>query len=303
MFGRKKNEDALVLEENDGFYNPPSSDAPVLVDQSDLLPVDDLDDEIEEEEAPKKKERKQRAKRYGRAIEEDEDEVEEEPEESEWHSPVKPSLSLPSRSIVELTLRDGASMRMRKVGVIVGAGLAAALVTCAGLNIYSAGQLSGVKAEGQTLSNSVKALQPVADFYEGYTQRKSAVSEVLTEDIQFSLVQSSLTSIASQNGIAVESETIVPGKPCASIDPFSPAEGLGCVTVQISGNTATSLADMADGISKQKGLSGAYINGINSKDGKATATLNFNYDSNLFSERYQKFGSGDSAKSTTESKG
>lgn len=299
MFGRKRNDsDTLVLDENEEFYNPAPSDAPRVVDNSELLPIDDEDDDdVVEDDAPKK-ERRKKAKRYGRVIEEDEPE-EEEPEASEWQSPVKPSLSLPSRSIVELSLRDGASVRMRKVMVIVGAGLAAALVTCAGLNIYSTGQLKGVEAEGQTLSNQVKALQPVADYFDGYSQRKQAVSEVLTTDVKFSAIQDGLFNVSSKNGVTVSSETIAPGEPCKSIDPFAAAQGLGCVTAQISGASASDLSKVADEINKQQGLGGAYISGISSKDGNATSTLNFNYDDKLLSERYQKFGS----KSGTPSNG
>lgn len=307
MFGRKKNDsDTLVLDENEEFYNPPASDAPRVVDNSELLPIDDEDDEVVVEDAPKK-ERRKKAKRYGRVIEEEEPE-EEEPEASEWQSPVKPSLSLPSRSIVELTLRDGASVRMRKVLVIVGAGLAAALVTCAGLSIYSTGQLKGAEAEGQTLASQVKALQPVADYFDGYSQRKDAVSKTLTTDVKFSSVQSGLFTTAAKNGVSVSNETIVPGEPCKSIDPFAAAQGLGCVTAQITGATPGDLSKVADEINKQQGLSGAYISGISSKDGKALSTLNFNYDDKLLSERYQKFGSksGSSdtaAKTQTGSKG
>jgi len=293
MFGRKKNDsDTLVMDENDEFYNPRASDAPRIVDDSELLPIDDEDDAPVEDDAPKKEKekRKPKAKRYGRAIEEEEVE-EEEPEASEWQSPVKPSLSLPSRSIVELTLRDGASVRMRKVAVIVGAGLAAALVTCAGLNIYSTGVLKGVEAQGQTLSGQVKALQPVADYFDGYSQRRDAVSKVLTTDVQFSSVQNSLFAAAGKNGVTIVSEGIVPGQPCASIDPFTAAQGLGCVTAQITGATSDSLANMADDINKAQGLGGAYVSGIASKDGKATSTLNFNYTDQLLSDRYKKFGS------------
>jgi hypothetical protein len=291
MFGRKKNDsDTLVLDENEEFYNPPASDAPRVVNNSELLPIDDEDDDAPEEDDAPKKERRKKAKRYGRVIEEEEVE-EEEPEASEWQSPVKPSLSLPSRSIVELTLRDGASVRMRKVMVIVGAGLAAALVTCAGLNIFSTGQLKGVEAEGQTLANQVKALQPVADYFDGYSQRKEAVSEVLTTDVKFSAVQNGLFTIAAKNGVSVTSETIAPGEPCKAIDPFAAAEGLGCATAQISGNSAGDLSKVADEINNQQGLGGAYISGISSKDGKTISTLSFNYDDKLLSERYQKFGS------------
>ena len=302
MFGRKKNEDTLVLDENEEFYNPPASDSPRIVDNSELLPVDDEDDDFQpEEDAPEKKERKRKAKRYGRAIEEDEDEVEEEPEASEWHSPVKPSLSLPSRSIVEQTLRDGASIRMRKVCVIVGAGLAAALVTCAGLNIYSAGQLKGVEAEGATLSSQVKQLQPVADYFDGYNERRQAVSKVLTTDVQFSSVQNSLFNVAAKSGVTITSETIVPGQPCASIDPFAASEGLGCITAQISGNSSSSLAKLADDLNNEKGLAGAYISGISGKDGTSTATLSVNYDDKLLSERYRKFGNADGASASQNS--
>jgi hypothetical protein len=306
MFGRKKNEDTLVLE-NEEFYNPPASDAPRVVDDSELLPVDEDDEDFEpEEDAPEKKERRKKAKRYGRAVEDPDDEVEEEPEASEWHSPVKPSLSLPSRSIVESTLREGASVRMRKVCVIAGAGLVAALVTCLGLNIYSAGQLTGVQAEGHNLSTSVKQLQPVADYLDGYNERRKAVSEVLTTDIQFSVAQNSLFSVAARNGVTVASETIVPGQPCPSIDPFAASEGLGCITAQISGSSSSALAKLADDLNNEKGLGGAYINGISGKDGASTATLNVNYDDKLLSERYRKFGGnaeGGSAASQTESKG
>ena len=299
MFGRKKNDDTLVLE-NEEFYNPPSSDSPRVIDESELLPVDDEDENFEsEEDAPEKKERRKKAKRYGRAIEEDEDEVEEEPEASEWHSPVKPSLSLPSRSIVEQTLRDGATIRMRKVCVIVGAGLAAALVTCAGLNIYSTGQLSAVEASGSTISSQVQALHPIAEYFDGYSQRRDAVSKVLTTDVQFSSVQNSLFSVAAKNGVTIASETITPGQPCVSIDPFAASEGLGCITAQISGNSSGSLAKLAEDLNGEKGLAGAYINGISGKDGLSTATLNVNYDDKLLSERYRKFGAADSTSSAS----
>lgn len=297
MFGRKKDDsDTLVVDENEEFYNP-SATSRRVDDDTDLLPVDE-DDEPEEEEAPKKKERKSKAKRYGRAVVEEEEEEEPEPDASEWASPVKPSLSLPSRSIVEQTLRTGASIRMRKVAIIVSAGLAAAMVTCVGLNILSAGQLAGVKSEGETLAKSVEQMQPIAQFYDGYTKRREAVSSALTTDIQFSSVQNSLFTVASKNGVNISSETVVPGKPCESMDPFTTAQGLGCVTVQVSAANTASLAAFSDGLKSEKGLNAPYLSGISSKDG-STATLSISYDDKLLSERYTKFGNGAAKSSTT----
>ena len=291
MFGRKKDDsDTLLADENEEFYNPAATSKRVE-DDSDLLPVDE-EDEPEEEEAPKKKERKSKAKRYGRAVVEEDEEEEPEPDASEWASPVKPSLSLPSRSIVEQTLRNGAAIRMRKVAVIVSAGLAAALVTCAGLNILSAGQLSGVKAQGETLAKSVEAMQPIAQFYDGYTARREAVSTALTTDIEFSKVQNSLFSAADKNGVNISSETVVPGQPCASMDPFVESVGLGCITVAVTGSSTANLAAFSDSLKNELGLNAPYLSGISSKDGEATASLSVNYGDELLSARYTKFGSG-----------
>lgn len=304
MFGRKKNDsDTLVLDEGEEFYNPPASGTKREIDDSELLPVDDDDDlEPEEDEDDSPKKRRKKAKRYGRVAEDEEDEVEEEPDESEWPSPVKPSLSLPSRSIVESTLRDGAAIRMRKVMVIVGAGLAAALVTCGGLNLYSSAQLDGERNKGMALSKGVQDLKPVSEFLDGYADRKKAVSEVLATDIQFSSVQTSLFNVAKQNSITVSSETIVPGKPCASLDPFTAAEGLGCVTAEIDGSSTGSLAKMVDDINKEKGIAGAYISGITSKGDKSTAKLSFNYGNELLSERFKKFGGNSDASKSKDAK-
>lgn len=304
---KSKAEDVLLIDDDEDLFDAAPAEGARSDRERAFIPADgDFDPSAAEDadEAHRKKGRKQRSKRYGH-VAEDTEEQPEEAEETEWESPVKPSVSLPSRSVVERSLRANASKRMRKVLVIVGTGLAAAALTCVGLNLYSLGQFNAEKVKGEALQQQVDALRPLAEYYDGYTARRGAVSDVLKTDIQYSMVQTGIFEAAKKTGVSVKSETVAPGQPCVSLDPFVRSDGLGCITAQIQSGNAASLAAFAEALNTTPGLSGAYLNGINASGATTTATANVNYTGQTVSERYKKFGAagGDSSAAGTTNTG
>lgn len=278
--------------ENDSF-GPPSDeyDESIGIDHLDRAP-DAFDDEEDEPKKSKRKpkEKKSKGNRNDSNPLDDDEPVEEEPEGVNWGSPIKPSLSLPSKAIIEAVDRDAAQHKMKRLFVIAIAGLMAFGITAGGLNIYSAGQLDGAKSEGRALEDAVAQLQPISDYSTAFQARKDAVTKVLAKGVDYTTIQNSVFEAANQNGVLIKSENSTPTTPCLSASPFVAPTGLGCFTLQIEAADTNSLSSFASSLTKQKGIPDAYITAITTAaDGKAQGTLSFNYDNKLVSPRYTAF--------------
>lgn len=306
IFGRSKNRDDELGDEvhdvndyndapePDGFAPPDEFDESVGISHLDASPGKSDDEEEADAKRIKKKNKGRKAK--GRQQDED-DEVEEEPEKVDWGSPIKPSLSLPSRAIIEAVDRGAAQQKMKKFFIISAAGLLAFGITAGGLNIYSAGLLEGAKSEGRALDNAVSQLQPIADYSTAYESRRDAVTKVLSKGIDYTSIQNSIFKVADQNGVLIKSEANSQSG-CMAPSPFVAPTGLGCITLQVDAADSASISRFASGITAEKGIPDAYITGITtSEGGKAGATLSFNYDNKLVSPRYLAFA-GSTAKTT-----
>lgn len=306
IFSRNKNRDEELVDEvddvndyhdtpeHDGFAPPDEYDEVVGINSLDAPTGKTADEEDADAKRAKKKNKGRKAK--GRQQSED-DEVEEEPEKVDWGSPIKPSLSLPSRAIIEAVDRGAAQQKMKKFFIISAAGLLAFGITAFGLNIYSAGLLEGAKSEGRALDTAVSKLQPIADYSAAYEARKGAVTKVLAKGIDYTSIQSSIFKVADQNGVLIKSE-VNSASGCMAPSPFVAPTGLGCITLQVDASDSASISRFASGITAEKGIPDAYITGLTTgEDGKAGATMSFNYDNRLVSPRYLAFA-GSTAKTT-----
>lgn len=298
LFGRNKNRDEELEDdvsdvdetpETDGFAPPDEFDEVVNFNNFDKAA--DPTDEDDEADAKKSKKKSKGRKAKGRKQQDDEDEVEEEPEKVDWGSPVKPSLSLPSRAIIEAVDRTAASQKMKKFFIISSAGLLAFGITAFGLNVYSAGQLEGAKSEGAALETAVSQLQPISDYSASYQARKDAVTKVLSKGIDYTTIQQVVFDSAAANGVLIKSENNAQQTQCMSASPFVAPTGLGCVTLTVEASDNAAISRFAAAlVAADKGIPDAYISGITTgEEGKSTATMSFNYDNKLISPRYRDF--------------
>jgi hypothetical protein len=306
LFTRNKKRDDELGDEFDDLNDAPEADNFNPPDEYDeTIGIDHLNeanDEFDEpEERPKKSKRKSRGRKSksddeSDALDPDADPVEEEPEGINWGSPVKPSLSLPSKAIIEAVDRDAAQHKMKRLFVIAIAGLMAFGITAGGLSIYSAGQLEGARSEGRALEEAVSQLQPIADYSKAFQDRKDAVTKVLAKGIDYTSIQNSVFEVANQNGVLIKSENSTPTSPCMAPSPFVAPTGLGCFTLQVSAADTASLSAFAAGLTTKTGIPDAYITAITTgTDGKAEGTLSFNYDNKLVSPRYIAFAKDDAS--------
>lgn len=307
IFGRSKNRDDDLVDDVQDVNDAPAPDGFAPPDEFDeVIGLNNFDgtagtSDADEEEDSKKPNRKSKGRKAKGGRKQEEDEVEEEPEKVDWGSPVKPSLSLPSRAIIEAVDRQAANQKMKKFFIISTAGLLAFGITALGLNIFSAGQLEGAKSEGRALESAVSQLQPIADYSTSYQARKDAVTKVLSKGIDYTGIQKVIFDAAEANGVLIKSETNTNAQ-CLSASPFVAPTGLGCMSLTVDGDDNASISRFAaDIVGQDKGIPDAYITGITTgEDGKSSATMSFNYDNKLISPRYRDFAGGNQTTTGTD---
>lgn len=173
---------------------------------------------------------------------------------SVWESASKPSAFLVPRYITE---KRALAKTIRSVMYSLLALLGVMVLATSGVFLWAQSAVSAAdeaKGAQDRAQQEVRALNPIADYYDGLSARKTETQTLLSTDVLHAELLK-LVRNAMPAGAVLESYTTSFGAPCPSPNPFSAAQAIGCINgAMTASDPSRASTELIDSFYKDKSL-------------------------------------------------